>query len=57
MTEPHFFERPKGLSAQEIVALTGAVALGDGFSDRRISGIAMRSCAAIGSRSEVIAQG
>ena len=40
MTEPHFFERPKGLTAQEIMALTGAVARGDVPVDRRISGIA-----------------
>jgi UDP-3-O-[3-hydroxymyristoyl] glucosamine N-acyltransferase len=40
MTEPHFFERPKGLTAQEISALTGAVARPDAPPDRRISGIA-----------------
>ena len=40
MTEPRFFERPAGLTAQEIVALTGAVARGDVTPDRRISGIA-----------------
>jgi UDP-3-O-[3-hydroxymyristoyl] glucosamine N-acyltransferase len=39
MTEPHFFERPNGLTAQEIAALTGAVARGDAAT-RRISGIA-----------------
>ena len=39
MTEPHFFERPNGLTAQEIAALTGAVARGDAAA-RRISGIA-----------------
>ena len=40
MTEPLFFERPKGLTAQEITALTGAVARPGAASDRRISGIA-----------------
>ena len=40
MTEPLFFERPKGLTAQEIVALTGAVARAGGSADRRIGGIA-----------------
>jgi len=40
MTEPRFFERPKGLSAQDIVALTGAIAHGDTPPERRISGIA-----------------
>ena len=40
MTEPRFFERPKGLTAQEIAALTGAVARGGVASERRISGIA-----------------
>jgi UDP-3-O-[3-hydroxymyristoyl] glucosamine N-acyltransferase len=40
MTEPRFFERPKGLTAQEIVALTGAVARPDVAPDRRIGGIA-----------------
>jgi UDP-3-O-[3-hydroxymyristoyl] glucosamine N-acyltransferase len=40
MTEPLFFERPKGLTAQEIAALTGAVARGDIEPERRISGIA-----------------
>jgi UDP-3-O-[3-hydroxymyristoyl] glucosamine N-acyltransferase len=40
MTEPLFFERPTGLTAQEIVALTGAVARSGVRSDRRISGIA-----------------
>jgi UDP-3-O-[3-hydroxymyristoyl] glucosamine N-acyltransferase len=39
MTEPHFFERPNGLTAQEIAALTGAVVRGDAAA-RRISGIA-----------------
>ena len=40
MTEPQFFERPKGLTAQEIVALTGAVARPGAASDRRIGGVA-----------------
>jgi UDP-3-O-[3-hydroxymyristoyl] glucosamine N-acyltransferase len=40
MTEPHFFERPKGLTAQEIAALTGAVVRPDVAPDRRIGGIA-----------------
>ena len=40
MTEPLFFERPKGLTAQEITALTGAVARPDVARDRRIGGIA-----------------
>jgi UDP-3-O-[3-hydroxymyristoyl] glucosamine N-acyltransferase len=39
MTEPRFFERPKGLSTREIVALTGAVAHAD-LPERHISGIA-----------------
>ena len=38
MTEPRFFERPEGLTAQEIAALTGAVVRGS--ADRRIGGIA-----------------
>jgi UDP-3-O-[3-hydroxymyristoyl] glucosamine N-acyltransferase len=38
MTEPRFFERPSGLTAQEIAALTGAALRGAG--DRRIGGIA-----------------
>jgi UDP-3-O-[3-hydroxymyristoyl] glucosamine N-acyltransferase len=38
MTEPRFFERPEGLTAQEIAALTGAVLRGS--ADRRIGGIA-----------------
>jgi len=38
MTEPRFFERPEGLTAQEIAALTGAVL--HGSADRRIGGIA-----------------
>lgn len=39
MTDLNFFERPQGLTAQQIAALTGAVARGD-FGARRISGIA-----------------
>jgi len=39
MAEPQFFERPHGLTAQEITALTGAVARG-AIGARRISGIA-----------------
>src|ERR1700752_5184617 len=39
MTELHFFPHPQGLTAQEIAALTGAVARGD-LGERRISGIA-----------------
>ena len=38
MTEPLFFERPTGLTAQEIGALTGAV-LRQGAAERRIGGI------------------
>ena len=38
MTEPRFFERPEGLTAQEIAALTGAVLRGS--ADRRIGGLA-----------------
>ena len=40
MTEPLFFERPNGLTAQEIVALTGAVARPGAAPGRRVSGIA-----------------
>lgn len=40
MTEPHFFERPQGLTAQEIGALTGAVMRGNVPPERRIGGIA-----------------
>ncbi len=40
MTEPQFFQRPKGLTAQEIAALTGAVARPGVPSDRRIGGVA-----------------
>ena len=39
MTELQFFKRPQGLTAQEIAALTGAVARGE-FGERRISGVA-----------------
>ena len=39
MTELRFFPHPQGLTAQEIVALTGAVARGDA-GELRISGIA-----------------
>jgi UDP-3-O-[3-hydroxymyristoyl] glucosamine N-acyltransferase len=39
MTEPHFFDRPQGLTAREIAALTGALPRGD-IGERRISGIA-----------------
>ena len=40
MTEPLFFERPNGLTAQEIMALTGAVARLGTAPERRVSGIA-----------------
>jgi UDP-3-O-[3-hydroxymyristoyl] glucosamine N-acyltransferase len=40
MTEPRFFERPQGLTAQQIVALTGAAARGEVPPERRINGIA-----------------
>src|SRR4051812_13908552 len=40
MTEPLFFERPNGLSAQEIAALTGAVVRPGSATERRVSGIA-----------------
>lgn len=40
MTEPQFFDRPQGLTAQEIGALTGAVPRGDVPPERRIGGIA-----------------
>jgi UDP-3-O-[3-hydroxymyristoyl] glucosamine N-acyltransferase len=40
MSEPQFFQRPNGLTAQEISALTGAVARAGAAPDRRISGIA-----------------
>jgi len=39
MTALQFFKRPQGLTAQEIAALTGAVARGD-VGERRISGVA-----------------
>jgi UDP-3-O-[3-hydroxymyristoyl] glucosamine N-acyltransferase len=39
MTELQFFKRPQGLTAQEIAALTGAVARGE-IVKRRISGVA-----------------
>ncbi len=38
MTEPLFFERPTGLTAQDVAALTGAV-VRQGAADRRISGL------------------
>ena len=37
MTEPLFFERPTGLTAQEIAALTGAVMRAGAAPERRIS--------------------
>src|SRR5215212_2589309 len=40
MTEPLFFDRPQGLTAREIAALTGAVARQGVDPDRHISGIA-----------------
>ena len=40
MSEPLFFQRPNGLTVQEISALTGAVARPGVAPDRRISGIA-----------------
>src|SRR4051812_50061943 len=39
MTELQFFNRPQELTAQEITALTGAVARGE-VGERRISGVA-----------------
>jgi UDP-3-O-[3-hydroxymyristoyl] glucosamine N-acyltransferase len=42
MTEPQFFQRPGGLTVQEIAALTGAVARPGVAPDRRVSGIAAR---------------
>jgi UDP-3-O-[3-hydroxymyristoyl] glucosamine N-acyltransferase len=39
MTDPHFFERPNGLTARDIAALTGAVVRTDALPERRISGI------------------
>src|ERR1044072_2495381 len=40
MTEPQFFARPKGLTAQEIARSTGAVAREVGALDRSITGLA-----------------
>src|SRR5882724_9961462 len=40
MTEPVFFPRPNGLTAQEIATLTGASLLPGARAERRISGIA-----------------
>ena len=40
MTEPRFFDRPKGLSAQQIATLTGAVARPGTPLDRRIADVA-----------------
>ena len=40
MTEPLFFERPNGLTAQEITALTGAVARPSAAPERQVRGIA-----------------
>ena len=40
MTEPLFFERPNGLTAREISALTGAVARPGAAPEPRINGIA-----------------
>ncbi len=40
MTEPIFFERQRGLSLAELVALTGATLRQDVADDRRITGIA-----------------
>jgi len=40
MTEPLFFERPKGLTVQEIASLTGAIASPSVPLDRRIAGVA-----------------
>ena len=37
MTEPLFFERPNGLTAQEIAALTGAVARLGATPERRVT--------------------
>ena len=39
MTEPQFFARPKGLTAQEIATLTGAVARPDASLERRVVGL------------------
>src|ERR1043166_641693 len=40
MTEPQFFARPKGLTAQEIATLTGAVAREGALLERRVVGLA-----------------
>ncbi len=40
MTEPLFFERPTGLTAQEIAALTGAVMRAGAAPERRVAGVA-----------------
>ena len=40
MTEPQFFVRPKGLTAQEIATLTGAVAREGAALDRSVTGLA-----------------
>ena len=40
MTEPRFFARPKGLTALEIAALTGAVAREGAVLDRSVTGLA-----------------
>ncbi len=40
MTEPEFFAKPKGLTAQEIATLTGAVLREGAVRDRRIVGLA-----------------
>ena len=40
MTEPQFFARPKGLTAQEIATLTGAVARQGAALERRVAGLA-----------------
>ena len=40
MTEPQFFARPKGLTAQEIATLTGAVARPGAALERRVVGLA-----------------
>ena len=40
MTEPQFFARPKGLTALEIAALTGAVAREGAALDRSVTGLA-----------------
>jgi UDP-3-O-[3-hydroxymyristoyl] glucosamine N-acyltransferase len=40
MTEPQFFATPKGLTAQEIATLTGAVAREGGALDRAVTGLA-----------------